>query len=49
MLRGLPLSKVLGALRKFLNVLLVCFGHFLRLYLELLLGLLGYDNRALGL
>jgi hypothetical protein len=40
---------VIGALRKFLNVLLVCFGHFLRLHLELLLGLLGYDDRALGL
>ena len=40
---------VIGALRKFLNVLLVCFGHFLRLHLELLLGLLGYDDWALGL
>ena len=40
---------MIGALRKFLNVLLVCFGHFLRLHLELLLGLLGYDDRALGL
>ena len=40
---------MIGALRKFLNVLLVCSGHFLRLHLELLLGLLGYDDRALGL
>jgi hypothetical protein len=40
---------VIGALRKFLNILLVCFGHLLRLHLELLLGLLGYDDRALGL
>jgi hypothetical protein len=32
-----------GALRKFLTVFLVCFSHFLRLHLELLLGLLGYD------
>ena len=36
---------VIGALQKFLNVLLVCFGHFLRLHL----GLLGYDDWALGL
>jgi hypothetical protein len=37
---------VIGALRKFLSVLLVCFGHLLRLHLELLLGLLGYvDSR----
>ena len=40
---------VIGALRKFLNVLLVGFGHFLRLHLELLLGLLGYDDWVLGL
>jgi hypothetical protein len=40
---------VIGALRKFLNVLLVCFGHLLRLHLELLLGLLGYDDWAFGL
>ena len=40
---------VIGALWKFLNVLLVCFGHFLRLHLELLLGLLGYDDWALSL
>ena len=39
---------VIGALRKFLNVLLVGFGHFLRLHLELLLGLLGYDDWVLG-
>ena len=42
-------QAVIGALRKFLNVLLVCFGHFLRLHLELLLRLLGYDDWALGL
>jgi hypothetical protein len=35
---------VIGALQKFLNVLLVYFGHFLQLHLELLLGLLGYDD-----
>jgi hypothetical protein len=40
---------VIGALRKFLNVLLVCFGHLLRLHLDLLLRLLGYDDRALCL
>ena len=40
---------VIGALRKFLNVLLVGFGHFLRLHLELLLGLLGYDDWVLSL
>ena len=40
---------VIGALRKFLNVLLVGFGHFLRLHLELLLGLLRYDDWVLGL
>ena len=40
---------VIGALRKFFNVLLVGFWHFLRLYLELLLGLLGYDDWVLGL
>jgi hypothetical protein len=40
---------VIGALWKFLNILLVYFGHFLRLHLELLLGLLGYDDWALGL
>ena len=40
---------VIGALRKFLNVLLVGFRHFLLLHLELLLGLLGYDDWALGL
>jgi hypothetical protein len=40
---------VIGALRKFLNVLLVCFGHFLWLHLELLLRFLGYDGRTLGL
>jgi hypothetical protein len=40
---------VIGALRKFFNVLLVCFGHLLRLHLELLLRLLGYDDWALGL
>jgi hypothetical protein len=32
---------VIGALRKLLNVLLVGFGHLLRLHLELLLG---YDD-----
>ena len=37
---------VIGALWKFLNVLLVGFGHFLRLHLELLLG---YDDWVLGL
>ena len=36
---------VIGALWKFLNVLLVGFGHFL----WLLLGLLGYDDWVLGL
>ena len=40
---------MIGALWKFLNILLVCSGHFLWLHLELLLGLLGYDDRALGL
>ena len=40
---------VIGALRKFLNVLLVGFWHFLQLHLELLLGLLGYDDWVLGL
>jgi hypothetical protein len=35
---------VIGALRKFFNVLLVCFGHLLRLHLGLLLGLFGYDD-----
>jgi hypothetical protein len=40
---------VIGALQKFFNILFVCFGHLLRLYLELLLGLLGYDDWALGL
>jgi hypothetical protein len=38
---------VIGALQKFLNVLLVCFGHLLRLHIELLLGLLGYDDWTL--
>jgi hypothetical protein len=40
---------VIRALQKFLNVLLVCFGHLLRLHLELLLGLLEYDDWALNL
>jgi hypothetical protein len=40
---------VIRALRKILNVLLVCFGHLLRLHLGLLLWLLGYYDRALGL
>jgi hypothetical protein len=40
---------VIRALRKFLNVLLIGFGHLLRLHLELLLGLLRYDNWILGL
>ena len=40
---------MIGALRKFLNVLLVGFWHFLRLHLELLLRLLGYDDWVLGL
>ena len=40
---------VIGALRKFLNVLLVGFWHFLLLHLELLLGLLGNDGWVLGL
>jgi hypothetical protein len=37
---------MIGALRKFLNVLLICFGYLLRLHLELLLG---YDDWTLGL
>jgi hypothetical protein len=37
---------VIGALWKFLNVLLVDFGHLLRLHLELLLG---YDDWTLCL
>jgi hypothetical protein len=40
---------MIRALWKFLNVLLVGFGHLLRLHLELLLGLLGYDDWILGL
>jgi hypothetical protein len=40
---------VIGALRKFLNVLLVGFWHFLLLHLELLLWVLGYDDWVLGL
>jgi hypothetical protein len=40
---------VIEALQKFFNVLLVCFGHLLRLHLGLLLWLLGYYDRALGL
>jgi hypothetical protein len=40
---------VIGALWKLLNVLLVSLGHLLRLYLELLLGLLGYDDWILYL
>ena len=40
---------MIGALWKFLNILLVGFGHFLWLHLELFLGLLGYDNWVLGL
>ena len=39
---------VIGALRKFLNVLFG-FRHFLLLHLELLLGLLGNDDWVLGL
>jgi hypothetical protein len=49
MLQGLPLSKELGSLRKILNILLIYFGHLLRLHLGLLLCLLGYYDRALGL
>jgi hypothetical protein len=37
-------QAVIGALWKLLNVLLVGFGHLLRPHLELLLGLLGYDD-----
>jgi hypothetical protein len=37
-------QAVIRALQKFLNVLLVCFGHLMRLHLEPLLGLLGYDD-----
>ena len=40
---------VIGALRKFLNVLPFGFRHFLLLHLELLLGLLGNDDGVLGL
>ena len=40
---------VIGALRKFLNVLPFGFRHFLLLHLELLLGLLGNDDWVLGL
>jgi hypothetical protein len=40
---------VIGALRKFLNILLIYFEHLLRLHLELLLELLGYDDWTLGL
>jgi hypothetical protein len=40
---------VIGALRKLLNVLLVGPRHLLRLHLELLLGLLGYDDWILCL
>jgi hypothetical protein len=39
---------VIGALRKLLNVL-VGLGHLLRLHLELLLGLLGYEEWILCL
>jgi hypothetical protein len=35
---------VIGVLRMFLNILLVCFRHLLRLHLELLLRLLEYDD-----
>jgi hypothetical protein len=40
---------VIEALRKLINVLLVGFGYLLRLHLELLLGLLGYDDWILSL
>jgi hypothetical protein len=40
---------VIGALQKFFNVLLVCFGHLLRLHLGLLLWLLRYYDLTLGL
>jgi hypothetical protein len=40
---------MIGALWKLLNVLLVGFGHLLWLHLELLLGLLGYDDWILCL
>jgi hypothetical protein len=35
---------MIGALRKLLNVLLIGLGHLLRLHLERLLRLLGYDD-----
>jgi hypothetical protein len=40
---------MIGTLRKLLNVLLVSFGHLLRLHLKLLLKLLGYDDWILDL
>jgi hypothetical protein len=40
---------VIGALWKLLNVLLVSLRHLLRLHLELLLGLLEYDDWILCL
>jgi hypothetical protein len=40
---------VIGALRKLLNVLLVSLRHLLRLHLELLLGILEYDDWILCL
>jgi hypothetical protein len=53
MLRGFASLKgtraVIGALQKLLNVLLVCLKHLLRLHLELLFRLLGYDNWILCL
>jgi hypothetical protein len=36
---------VIRALQKFFNVLLICFGHLLRLHFELLLRLLGLGSR----
>jgi hypothetical protein len=40
---------MIGALWKLLNVLLVYLGRFLWLQLQLLLGLLGYDDWTLNL
>jgi hypothetical protein len=40
---------VIRALLKFLNILLVGFGHLLRLHLELLFRFLGYDDWILCL
>jgi hypothetical protein len=45
----LTLLRIPGALRKLLNFLLVGFKHLQWLHLELLLGLLGYDDWILCL